>query len=87
MRRQNRRYIELKVSDDSRTALLLESELGIEDYEVYPEEIIRLYSHHEQVAQINKTLVSAGIEVTGIKLSEDNLEDYFVRLTGGEFIG
>lgn len=86
LREQNRRYIELKVSDDARAALLLEKEFSIEDYEVYPEETIRIYSDHDKIAEINKVLVKDDIAVTGIKLSEDNLEDYFVKLTGGEVI-
>ncbi|AZO95447.1 ABC transporter ATP-binding protein [Halocella sp. SP3-1] len=86
LRKKNRRYIELKVSDDARTALLLENEFGIEDYEVYPEETIRIYTDHDKVARINKVLVNEDIEVSKIKLSEDNLEDYFVKLTGGEVI-
>lgn len=86
LRKKNRRYIELKVSDDVRTALLLENEFGIEDYEVYPEETIRIYTDHDKVARINKVLVNEDIEVSGIRLSEDNLEDYFVKLTGGEVI-
>ncbi|MTI60212.1 MAG: ABC transporter ATP-binding protein [Firmicutes bacterium] len=86
LRKKNRRYIELKVSDDARTALLLENEFGIEDYEIYPEETIRIYTDHDKVARINKVLVNEDIEVSKIKLSEDNLEDYFVKLTGGEVI-
>lgn len=86
LRKKNRRYIELKVSDDARTTLLLENEFGIEDYEVYPEETIRIYTDHDKVARINKVLVNEDIEVSKIKLSEDNLEDYFVKLTGGEVI-
>ncbi len=87
LRKKNRRYIELKVSDDARTVLLLENEFGIEDYEVYPEETIRIYTDHDKVARINKALVNEEIEVSGIRLSEDNLEDYFVKLTEGEVIG
>lgn len=87
LRKKNRRYIELKVSDDARTALLLENKFNIEDYEIYPENVIRIYSHHDIIGDINKELVRDDVEVTGIKLSEDNLEDYFIKLTGGEVIG
>ncbi|HLV10459.1 MAG TPA: ABC transporter ATP-binding protein, partial [Halanaerobiales bacterium] len=86
LRQQNRKYLEFKVSDDARTALILENDFEIEDYQVYPEGSIRIYSHHEQAGEINRALVKNGVEVSEIRLSEDNLEDYFVKLTGGEVI-
>lgn len=86
LRQRNRRYIEIKVSDDARTAMLLEKHFNINDYEVQPENIIRIYSHHDLMGQINTKLVKEDIEISGLKLSEDNLEDYFVKITGGETI-
>ena len=86
LQKKNRKYLEFNVDDEGKTALLLENKFDINDYEVHPEKTIRVYSHHDLVGDINKVLVENDVEVTGIKMSEDNLEDYFVKLTGGEII-
>jgi|SRR6056297_652232 len=87
LRKNNRKYIEIDVSNDGKTAHILEDKFSIEDYEVYPNNKIRIYNKHDKIGSINKKLVEKDIEVTGIKMSEDNLEDYFVKLTGGEIVG
>jgi len=87
LRSRNRKYAEFHVSSDSRAAMLLEQHFGIRDYEVYSEGRIRIYSHLGMRGELNRQLVEHGVEVTGIALSEDRLEDYFVRLIGGGTIG
>lgn len=86
LRKQNRKYVEFEVSDDSKTTLLLETEFNIRDYEVYPDNKLRIYTAHDKISEINKLFVKNNIDVSKIYLSEDNLEDYFIKLTGGELI-
>ncbi len=86
LRKQNRKYVEFEVSDDSKTTMLLETEFNIRDYEVYPDNKVRIYTAHDKISEINKLFVKNSIDVTKIYLSEDNLEDYFIKLTGGELI-
>ncbi|MCR8645450.1 ABC transporter ATP-binding protein [Paenibacillus sp. N1-5-1-14] len=87
LRQRNRKFLEFQVSNDNRAVMLLEQHLAITDYEVRDEGIIRVYSHIGQQGKINKMLVDHQIEVTRIALSEDKLEDYFVRMIGGDKIG
>lgn len=87
VRKMNRRYLEFNVSSDSRAVVVLERELGIRDYEVRENGEIRIYSHLDEQARLNRTLVENGIDVFRIALSEDRLEDYFTRLVGGGTIG
>ncbi|XEC94880.1 ABC transporter ATP-binding protein [Paenibacillus tarimensis] len=87
LRKTNRKYLELQVSDDHKAAMLLETHFHTHDYEVYHEGLIRIYSHLGQQGQINKVFVQHEIEVSKIMLSEDRLEDYFMRLVGGGTIG
>lgn len=42
-----RRYIHLKVSDLAEVSLILENEIGIKDYEVFPENIMRIYDEFD----------------------------------------
>ncbi|MCG7408600.1 ABC transporter ATP-binding protein [Paenibacillus sp. ACRRX] len=87
LRARNRNYLEFKVSNDNKAVKLLEQRCGIVDYEVYDDGHIRVYSHLGQQGLINKLFVEQGIEVSKITVSEDRLEDYFVRLIGGGSIG
>lgn len=83
LRRRNRKFLEFQVSSDNKAAMLLEQHFDIFDYEVHDEGIIRVYSHIGQQGMINKMLVEHDIEVSRIAMSEDGLEDYFIKLIGG----
>jgi bacitracin transport system ATP-binding protein len=87
LRKRNRKYIEFQVSNDGKAVLLMEQQFGIQDYEVHEQGILRIYSHLGEQAKINRTLNEYGIEVSKLVMSEDNLEDYFVKLIGDENIG
>src|SRR5699024_1060288 len=87
LRTRNRMYLEFQVSNDDKATMLLESHFGIYDYEVHDEGNIRVYSHLWKQGKLNKVFVENDIEVLKIKISEDNLEDYFTKLVGGGAIG
>lgn len=87
LRKRNRKYLEFQVSNDNKAAMLLESHFGISDYEVHDKGNIRIYSHLGNQGILNKVFVENDIEVLKIKISEDNLEDYFTKLVGGGAIG
>lgn len=87
LRKTNRQYLEFQVNNDNKAAILLEKQFHIFDYEVHDEGNIRIYSHFGQQGQINKTFVQNDIEVLKIMMSEDRLEDYFIKLVGGGTIG
>jgi len=86
LRKKNRKYIEIQVSNDGKASMLLERELKIYDYEVHEDNTIRIYSHYDMISEINKMFIIKDINVTKLGLSEDNLEDYFIKLTGGDSI-
>jgi bacitracin transport system ATP-binding protein len=87
LRRRNRKHLEFQVSNDSKAVMLLERQLNITDYEVHNDGIIRVYSHIGQQALLNRLFVEHGIEVSKVTVSEDRLEDYFVKRIGGGTIG
>lgn len=87
LRKKNRKYLEFQVSNEKKAVVLLERHFGIDDYQVHENGQIRIYSHLGQQGLLNKVFVENDIEVTKIVLSEDKLEDYFVRLIGGGLIG
>lgn len=81
---KNRHYIEIKVNDDKKTTFILENKLQLQDYAIYEKGIVRVYERLGETAIINKTLVSNDVDVKEITLMQDSLEDYFIKLTGGE---
>ncbi|MCZ8520904.1 MULTISPECIES: ABC transporter ATP-binding protein [Paenibacillus] len=87
LRRRSRRFLEFQVSSDTKAAMLLEKHAEIHDYEVGDEGTLRIYSHIGEQGKINRLFVEHGIEVTRMMVSEDRLEDYFVRRIGGGTFG
>lgn len=81
---KNRRHITLTVSDTAQASQVLGSYFGNVPFEVRDSHTVWLYAADLPTGELNRTLVQNGIEVSALYQSEDTLEDYFVRLTGGE---
>lgn len=77
-----RDYTEISVDDTGIAATVLEG-LGIHQYQIVGQETIRLYEGWERSAEINRSLMQADVSVFGISVEHENLEDYFLKLTGG----
>lgn len=87
LRKRNRKHVEFQVTNDKKAVMLMERRFGISDYEVHEKGTIRVYSHLGEQGKLNKVFVENDIEVLKINISEDKLEDYFVKLIGGGTIG
>ena len=78
-----RQYIDLKVDNTARAVILLERELGINDYEVLEDSNIKVFSNLDNVGEINSLLSRSGIIVESISVKGENLEEYFMNKVGG----
>lgn len=78
-----KQYIEIQVNDAKKSVVLIEKELDTTDYEVLPNNLIKVYSHLDSVGKINTLLSTNGIIVDKIMLKGQNLEEYFVNIVGG----
>lgn len=78
-----RKYVEITVSDQAKACFLLENNSGITDFEVFPENAIRIYTAFEKAAEINTLFIRNDISVSNLHISKDNLEDFFLKYTGG----
>ncbi len=76
------RKILLSTPDAPAATTVLE-EIGITNYRVTERETVEIYERLEETAEINAALSSAGIPVNGISVRNQELEDYFLELTGG----
>lgn len=81
MRRCGER-IELTL-DEPKKALPILDNMGFTDYEVVDREHIHVYERMGESAELNRSLVYAGIPVKGISIITEELESYFLNLTGG----
>ncbi|GCD09286.1 ABC transporter ATP-binding protein [Clostridium tagluense] len=84
LQRRSRKYLRVKVSDDKKACFLLENKLNIKDFDVVEKNVLRIYENLDKGSQIAKLFINNDLELHELQLSVDNLEDYFVRLTGGE---
>ena len=78
-----RRHIAIQSSEPEKALLLLEEKLHTEKLQLMPDGTIRLYDHLDNKESIARLLLDAHILVTGLQLSGDTLEDYFLRKVGG----
>jgi bacitracin transport system ATP-binding protein len=76
--------LNIEVTDEKKAAFVLERELGATDYTIVGNGLLRLYEQFEQPERITAVLSGNGVGVRGIALTGESLEDYFLKLTGGE---
>jgi bacitracin transport system ATP-binding protein len=84
LRRRNREYLELNVPDTRRAAFVLEEECGVRDLIVREDGAIRVYSDFDRSSELNRALVEAGVAVQSMHMSEETLEDHFMKITSGD---
>ena len=80
---QCRRHIAIKTTDPQKTLLVLEERLHTENFKLFPDGVIRLYDFLDNMEEVASALSDAHILVTGLSLSGDTLEDYFLSKIGG----
>jgi bacitracin transport system ATP-binding protein len=84
LQKKTRHYLEIKVTDEQKAAFILEQKLGTTDYVVAGPGALRVYEFLDQADKVSITLANNGVGVKELVLSGDSLEDYFLKLTGGE---
>lgn len=75
-------YIEIIVNDSAKACTNIEK-LGFSDYKVMADGVIHIYKELDRLGEINRELVISGCIVNSIKVVQENLENYFLELTGG----
>ena len=78
-----RQHLAIKTADPQKALLALEEHLGTEQLQLMPDGTIRLYDHLNDIEQVAQLLSDSQILVTGLTLSGDTLEDYFLHKIGG----
>ncbi len=69
--------------DQAKAAVPVLDGLGIKNYRVVDRDHIHIFERLDESGQINMELAKAGITVTEIAKTSEELESYFLNLTGG----
>ncbi len=75
--------IEIETSQIRETTTILEEKMNIHDYKVVGPQKIYVLERITESGLVNMTLASNGILVNSLKVTSDDLETYFINLTGG----
>lgn len=78
-----RKYLKIKVSDTSLATFVLEDNLKTINYEVLPDNVIKVYDLLDMSGEICLELAKSNIKVYSIESKGDDLEGYFMKLMGG----
>lgn len=81
MRRCGER-IEITLDDPERAVPVIDS-MGFYNYQVTDKKHIHIYERLSETADLNMELSRAGILIRGIAVNSEELETYFLNLTGG----
>ena len=69
--------------DEPKRAVPVLDEMGFTNYQIVDKERIHIFVRLEESAGLNMELAKAGILVREIRITSEELEDYFLNLTGG----
>lgn len=78
-----RKYLNIKVSDSSIASFVLEDIFKTTNYEILPENIIKVYDKLDMSGEICLELAKNKVKVYSIESKGDDLEEYFMKLMGG----
>ena len=70
--------------DNPKQAVPVLDDMGFSCYQVIDKEHIHIFERLGESASLNMELAKAGIPVKGISITSEELENYFLRLTGGD---
>ena len=81
---RKRLYIELAVDRADRAETLLREKLGIRGISRPDGGVIRIADEKAECGEIAREIVTAGIGLERLLPVEENLEEHFMRITGGQ---
>lgn len=77
-------YLSIKVSDSAKTSFILEEVFNTINYEVLPNNTIKIYDLLDMSGEICLELAKNNVKIYVIESKGDDLEEYFMKLMGGK---
>jgi ABC-2 type transport system ATP-binding protein len=78
-----KKLLHIKVDDAAKAAVVLNTKLQTGNFEILPNNVIKLYDYLDNAGKVSKVLSGEGISVEEIMPMGDELETYFSRVIGG----
>lgn len=78
-----RRHVRLETDKPELAITIIENELKSRNYEVSPDNVIRLSDYVEFPETVSSALYNGGVGIKSISVQGDNLETYYTGLIGG----
>jgi len=78
----NTAYIELVTEDTQKAAYVLTDQLNLNNFKILDEHQIRIYDQQHSTKVLSKTLALHDVAIRSIYEKSENLEDYFLKITG-----
>ncbi|MDR1100533.1 MAG: ATP-binding cassette domain-containing protein [Treponema sp.] len=82
-----RQYIRLLTTEVMKALSVLKVRFKIKDLQIVEGGEIRIFEHFDHIGQINMALAKADVPVNSISMEGQDLEDYFIKLTGNSGVG
>lgn len=77
-------YLEIKTSEITRASYVFTECLNISNFKVLNNNLIRVYTKEATSREIMKVLTENQVEIQGFHSQTESLEEYFLKVTGGE---
>lgn len=78
-----KRYLSIKVNDKAKASFVLENVFQTNNYDVMPDNTIKVYDLLDMSGEICLELAKNGVKIYSIESKGDDLEEYFMKLMGG----
>jgi ABC-2 type transport system ATP-binding protein len=80
-----RRYVQILTDDAARATEALKTRFSVADYEIVSGGELRVFEQTDKTAEMNWTLVEAGLLVKSIHVTGQDLESYFIEGISGSY--
>ncbi len=78
----NKSYVELVTEDTRKAAYVLADKMRLTNFKIVEDSKIRIYEGGVTTQSISKELIVNDVSLTSINYHRENLEDYFLKMTG-----
>lgn len=78
----NTAYLELGVKEVKRAAYVLSEQLSLGNFRIMDDQKIRIYDRQVSMERLSRVLAENGVLILSLTAKQENLEDYFLKMTG-----
>ena len=79
-----KKHLHIQVDDVSKASVVLETMLHTNNFNVLPNNTLRLYDYLDKSGEVSNALFSQGVTITELTTKGDSLEEYYISLIGGQ---